>query len=224
MKREDWNNEYIGREEAWISEPESVLVTEVDGLRPGHALDLGCGIGINAIWLAKKGWRVTGVDWADAATEKAQTTAAKEGVDASFIVADIAEWRPPRQYNLVISTYALPSAGRQRKKAVATAVASLAPGGVLLLLEWDQSSPERKSWTPKDLVSVDELVSYLGDLVVEKATTVSVDFEAHARRDGHGHGELANQHLCHSEHHHSDEDNWVAAFVLARRRVQAPKS
>ena len=176
MKREDWNSVYTARDQARTAEPESVLVTEVEGLQDGHALDLGCGIGINAIWLAKKGWQVTGVDWAEAAIQKAWIIAAKEGVDASFIAADITEWRPVQQYDLVVSTYALPPAGRQRKTAIATAIASLAPGGILFLLEWDRSSPGQKSWSQKDLVSVDELVSYLGELTIEKALIIPVDF------------------------------------------------
>ncbi|MDA0262569.1 MAG: class I SAM-dependent methyltransferase [Chloroflexi bacterium] len=223
MKREDWNSEYVGRDEAWTAEPESVLVTEVQGLRLGHALDLGCGAGINAIWLAKMGWQVTGVDWAEAAVEMARITADKEGLAASFIAADITEWKPPRQYDLVVSTYALPSAGRQRKKAINTAIASLAPGGTLLLLEWDVSSPGQRDWDPKDLVSVNELTGYLSELTIDKATTLPVDFEAHVLRDGHGHGDTADR-AHQPEHQHHEEKNWVAALVRARRFVETPKS
>ena len=71
---------------------------------------------------------------------------------------------------------------------------------------------------------MDELVSYLGRLTIEKATTVPVDFEAHARRDGHGHEGSANQQTHHSEHHHDNEENWVAALVLARRPIDSPES
>lgn len=216
MRREDWDNVYADTEEAWTAEPEGLLVAEVERLQPGHALDLGCGIGINAIWLAKQGWQVTGIDWAKAAIDKARTTADTEGVDAFFSVADISGWTPPQQFDLVISTFAMPPAGEQRKKAIRTAVASLAPGGTLLLLEWDRSSPGQRSWSPKDLVSVDELVSSLVELTIEKATTVHVDFEAHSRRDGHG--------ADHSNHDRDDQGDWVAAFVLARRPLEPPKS
>ena len=72
---------YSGHEEAWTAEPESVLVSEVEGLSPRRALDLGCGIGINALWLAKMGWEVTGVDWAESAIGKARTAATRESLE-----------------------------------------------------------------------------------------------------------------------------------------------
>ena len=170
------------------------------GLALGRALDLGCGIGINALWLAKRGWEVTGVDWAGSAIEKARATAAKKGLDVTFEVGDVTTWEPSHQYDLVVSTFALPSAGEPRKRAVTTAAASLAPGGTLLLVEWDRSSPGQQDWDPEDLVTVDELVGYLGKFTIEKATTVSVDIEAHARRDGHEHAEVND----HSEHDRGD--------------------
>ncbi len=149
MQREDWNEMYSGHEEAWTAEPESVLVAEVEGLALGRALDLGCGIGINALWLARIGWKVTGVDWAESAIEKARATSANEGLDVTFEVGDVTEWKPQQQYDLVVSTFALPSAGPPRERAVTTAAAALAPGGTLLLMEWDRSSPGQRDWDPE---------------------------------------------------------------------------
>ena len=133
MQRGDWNREYAEQDEPGAVRPDELLVREVDGLEPGHALDLGCGTGANAIWLAERGWRVTGVDWADAAIIIARASARAKGVDVAFVVADITEWSPPSQLDLVASTFALPRAGDQRDQALAKAVAAVAPGGTLLV-------------------------------------------------------------------------------------------
>ena len=65
MHRDDWNRRYTGRELLWTSEPNRFLVAETAALRPGRALDLACGEGRNAVWLAERGWQVTGVDFAE---------------------------------------------------------------------------------------------------------------------------------------------------------------
>ena len=71
VDREDWNSRYQGDELLWTERPNRFLVAEAEGLEPGRALDLACGEGRNAIWLAEQGWRATGVDFSQAAIEKA---------------------------------------------------------------------------------------------------------------------------------------------------------
>ena len=61
MSREDWNNRYEGSELVWTIRPNRFLVAEVEGMRPGRALDLACGEGRHAIWLAGLFWRVRAV-------------------------------------------------------------------------------------------------------------------------------------------------------------------
>ena len=62
MQREDWDKRYAAVENLWAAKPNRFLVAEAADLEPGRALDLACGEGQNAIWLATLGWEVTGVD------------------------------------------------------------------------------------------------------------------------------------------------------------------
>ena len=72
MRREDWDARYAAVENLWAAKPNRFLVAEVEDLEPGRALDLACGEGQNAIWLATLGWRVTGVDYSEVAIAKAR--------------------------------------------------------------------------------------------------------------------------------------------------------
>jgi SAM-dependent methyltransferase len=104
--REDWNERYAQKELVWTAEPNRRFAAEVDGLEPGRALDLACGEGRNAVWLAERGWRVTGVDFSDVALAKAAELAASRGVEAEWVVADVLDYRPePRAFDLVAVLY-----------------------------------------------------------------------------------------------------------------------
>jgi SAM-dependent methyltransferase len=83
----EWDRRYGGRELLWTGEPNRFLVAETAALRPGSALDLACGEGRNAVWLAEQGWRVTGVDFSEVALEKARGLADARGVDAGWVAA-----------------------------------------------------------------------------------------------------------------------------------------
>ena len=72
MKREDWDRRYADAENLWAAKPNRFLVAEAEGLEPRRALDLACGEGQNAIWLATLGWDVTGVDFSEVAIAKAR--------------------------------------------------------------------------------------------------------------------------------------------------------
>src|SRR5918997_1941704 len=84
----EWDARYRERDGAmWSGRPNGRLVAEVASLAPGRALDVGCGEGADAIWLAQRGWTVTGVDVSAVALERA----AQHAVDAG--VGDRIEWR-----------------------------------------------------------------------------------------------------------------------------------
>lgn len=76
MDAQFWDQRYRSRDQLFSGAPNGVLVTEVTGLPPGRALDVGCGEGADAIWLASRGWQVTAVDISRVAVERAAAQAA----------------------------------------------------------------------------------------------------------------------------------------------------
>ncbi len=76
-----WEDRYSGEEKIWSGNPNPQLVAEVSGLTPGTALDVGCGEGGDVIWLAQRGWRVTGADFSRNGLAHAARHAAQAGVD-----------------------------------------------------------------------------------------------------------------------------------------------
>jgi SAM-dependent methyltransferase len=75
MSAADWDSRYGGTDLVWGATPNMWVEQEIAGLTPGRALDLACGEGRNSIWLAARGWQVTGVDFSAAALAKAETLA-----------------------------------------------------------------------------------------------------------------------------------------------------
>lgn len=175
MKREDWNRRYAGVDSLWSAKPNRFLVAEVEALEPGRALDLACGEGRNAVWLAEHGWRVTGVDFSDVALAKAAELAASRGVEVEWVVADVLDYEPdPRGFDLVALLY-LQLPREELLQALRSAVGSVAPGGTLVVLAHDTTNLTRGYGGPKDaavLYTAEDVVTGLGDLVVECAEAV----------------------------------------------------
>lgn len=126
MDSEMWDARYESQELVWGAGPNRFLPPLVEDLVPTTALDLACGEGRNAIWLARNGWEVTGVDFSIRAIEKARMLA--EDTEVDWLVCDVTGFVPDHAYDLVIVFYLhLP------EEALATtfehAIAALAPGG-----------------------------------------------------------------------------------------------
>jgi SAM-dependent methyltransferase len=139
MFEEDaWEERYRAKPAIWSGRPNPQLLAEATDLTPGRALDVGCGEGADAIWLAERGWRVTAVDIATTALERAAAHAAAAGPR----VADRIDWshadvrvQPPAEgaYDLVSAQYMhLP--GQLRRDLFARLAAAVAPGGTLLIV------------------------------------------------------------------------------------------
>jgi 2-polyprenyl-3-methyl-5-hydroxy-6-metoxy-1,4-benzoquinol methylase len=175
MEREAWNARYADSTLLWGVEPNRFVEREVAGLTPGRAVDLACGEGRNAIWLASRGWRVTGVDFADVAIEKGRKLAAAEGVDVDWRVEDVRTWVPEAgAFDLVLLAY-LQLPIDERSTVFRHAAAAVAPGGAFLLVAHDARNiadgyggPQY----PEVLCGADEVVTWLDGFDVVHAGEV----------------------------------------------------
>lgn len=175
MDAEDWDSRYEGTELLWSAQPNRFLVAEAQTLPAGRALDLACGEGRNAVWLAELGWRVTGVDFSPVAIGKAGQLAEARGVAGEFEVADLLAYVPAQQaFDLVIVFY-LQVLASVRSTIVRRAAAAVAPGGTFLLVAHDRSNLEEGYGGPRDphvLYTPQDVVTDLDGLEIERAERV----------------------------------------------------
>ncbi|MFJ8211481.1 SAM-dependent methyltransferase [Streptomyces sp. NPDC096033] len=133
--QEFWDSRYRESRRIWSGRPNSVLVREAADLAPGRALDLGCGEGADAVWLAGRGWRVTGTDISPVALERAAGHAADAGMAdrIAFERHDLGESFPAGEFDLVAACFLHSPGEMPRERILRTAAAAVAPGGVLLV-------------------------------------------------------------------------------------------
>jgi SAM-dependent methyltransferase len=184
VQREDWDRRYAAVENLWAVKPNRFLVGEAADLEPGRALDLACGEGQNAIWLATLGWEVTGVDYSEVAIAKARARAERDGAPVDFVCADLLEYEPPAgAFDLVLLLYFhIPAA--DRRDVLVKAAGALAPGGTALVIGHDLTNLTHGVGGPSDpslLSSPDELASELPGLEIQKATTILRDVDGEDR-------------------------------------------
>ena len=173
--REDWNARYAGSKLLWTAEPNRLFASEVEGLEPGRALDLACGEGRNAVWLAERGWRTTAVDFSDVALAKAGQLAASRGVEVEWVLADVLEYEPVRgSFDLVAVLY-LQLQQDELAHVLRLAAGALAPGGTLIVLGHDATNLTDGYGGPKEaavLFTPEDVVAELGGLEIERAEKV----------------------------------------------------
>ena len=147
---------------------------------PGRALDLACGEGRNAVWLAERGWEVTGVDFAAVGLDKARGLAIARGVESTWVEADLLDYAPPPEaFDLVVILY-LQLPAEERSRVLRSAAPAVAPGGTLVVVAHDRSNLDHGHGGPQDpgvLATPEEVAADLDGLEVERADVVE-------RRDG----------------------------------------
>lgn len=175
MNRIAWNQRYAEDAAPAQADPHLRLETEVASLRPGRALDLACGNGRNAVWLATRGWQVTGVDFAEAAIGQARTLAERHGVEVDWIVENLLEYRPaPTSFELVTLLFCqLPQ--DERRRVIDSAAEAVAPGGTFLLAAHHPRNLLEGTRGPRDpavLYGPEEVAAQLGGFVVDRAACI----------------------------------------------------
>ena len=146
--REFWENRYAERDQVWSGKVNPVLAAIVPDLEVGTALDLGCGEGGDAVWLAGMGWRVTAVDISGTALERAERAAVEHGVDGRITFArhDLATDFPSGVFDLVSAQFLQTPLAFPRAEVLQEAAQAVAPGGRLLIVEHGAAPP----WMPRD--------------------------------------------------------------------------
>ena len=125
-----WDERYRA-ESAHDPVPSPLLVEAASELPPGRALDLACGTGRNALWLAQRGWRVTAVDGSPAAIESLRRRAAQEGltVDAQGVDLEKTDFTiQPAHWDLIAICYYL------QRDLFEPCKRGLIPGGVMVAI------------------------------------------------------------------------------------------
>jgi len=186
MKRDDWDARYAEAGLVWGLEPNRFVAAETADLEPGRVLDLACGEGRNAVWLAARGWRVTGIDFSGVAIERARSLASDRGVEVDLVVGDVLDAPFDKgAFDLVLIAY-LQLPPHERRSLLDRAAAAVAPGGTLLLVAHDLRNLDEGHGGPKDasvLWTVGEVVNGLQalGLTVERADEVLREVEGAPR-------------------------------------------
>jgi SAM-dependent methyltransferase len=160
-----WDGFYAERDKVWSGRPNGALVREVSNLRPGTAVDLGCGEGADAIWLAARGWEVTGVDVSEVALGRAARHAEAEGVAGriDWQRLDLAEWTADRRFDLVSVQFLHSPTELPRNRILEAAAAAVAPGGTLLIVGHESFPPWSRHPEPEEpLPTAPEVAAGLG--------------------------------------------------------------
>ncbi len=196
----DWNQSYSGEETDYV-EPDQGILDVITDLRPGQALDIGCGAGGLIVALLQRGWQVTGIDIASKAIEAAEKIVQARGFDADLQLADAIQWRPTGLYDLVVSTFALPETKQGRISVFRTIKEALAPGGTILLKDFVSNMKRVGFFAGQNLVTIDELSTAFKELNIIAAEIVDTPVHEHSSNGG------------------DQDEHWSAAFLYAQSHL-----
>ena len=190
MDAEAWDERYAASDLVWSVGPNQFVEDQCSELPPGRALDLAAGEGRNAIWLARRGWEVTAVDFSRVALEKGRKLAREVAVE--WVCADATTWSRTDSYDLVVIAYLqLPAA--ERREAVRRGFAAVRPGGTFLLVGHDTTNLTEGTGGPQDASVLLTAEDVLDDLAGEELEVVRAGRVERFVTVEDGHGGVAEQ-------------------------------
>lgn len=169
-----WNERYSQSDRLWIPDADPSLKEALIGIKPTNALDLGCGEGRNALYLARAGFHVTAVDFADVALERLQNVAHDEDLSIETVCEDMFTFlESPHQFDFVVLANIHPP--RDRRLALYRSIQDVvAPGGRLYLIGHHVDSFGVAGPPNKDLlIDEDEIQQAFGQFSVVTLKKVS---------------------------------------------------
>lgn len=156
---QEWDARY-DTENLWSGNPNGTLVTEATSLAPGTALDVGCGEGADAVWLAQQGWSVTAVDVSRVAVERGRAAATAAGVEITWLVESFLDC-PFEGFDLVSAQY--PAITKTPEHGVEQHFArAVKPGGALIFVHHVLDDLPQ-GLNPSEYVMPADIAQYLGD-------------------------------------------------------------
>ncbi len=165
----EWNARYGEGEQIWSGEPNSLLVRELSDVAPARIVDVGCGEGADAIWLARRGWQVVAVDVSGVAIERARKNEASQPAPREGLPVD---WRlgafehlPIDECGFDVVSAFYPSLIKSDGTALARLLGAVGPGGTLLFVHHAHVDRERaleRGYDPADYLSDTDVAAALG--------------------------------------------------------------
>lgn len=159
-----WDDRYTASDQIWSGQPNGTLVAEIADEAPGRALDVGCGEGADAVWLALRGWRVTALDVSSVALDRARNAARDAGVDIEWVHAGLRDAAlPAGGFDLVSAQYPalLRTPGHDAERAL---LGTVGRDGILLVVhhpDFDVEHAREQGFDPADYVGPAEVVAAL---------------------------------------------------------------
>ncbi|WP_148572778.1 class I SAM-dependent methyltransferase [Nocardioides caldifontis] len=201
MDADAWDARYAASDQVWSRGPNQFVEAELADLPPGAALDVACGEGRNALWLAQRGWDVTALDFSAVAVERGRRLAGD--LPVAWVVGDALTVELP-EVDLVVLAY-LQLAEDERRTAVRRSFAALRPGGTFFLVAHDSTNLTEGTGGPQDPAVLYTADDVLADLAGEPFDVVRAGRVARVVPADDDHGGEA------------DRTAWDALVRLVRR-------
>jgi SAM-dependent methyltransferase len=162
----DWDERYASAEQLWSGAPNQALVDAAATRDVGRAVDVGCGEGADAVWLAQQGWGVTALDVSGVALERAGRHAQEAGVSVTWVHAGLVDAGIAREsFDLVSAQFPVleRTPGRVAERILIDAVA---PGGALVVVhhaDFQADDPHHHGFNPAHYVGPWDIAPLLGE-------------------------------------------------------------
>jgi len=178
-----WNAMYTGQASDY-DPPDSKILSFLENLNTGKALDVGCGAGGLCITLAKSGWRTTGIDITPKAISAARQAALEFEVDVTFILDDASTWQPSGMYDLITCNFGLPPEIEKRHDLYAMIRKAIKPGGVVFFVIGNHDNRKMMGrFSGYNSLNIEELKLAFNEFDIVKSVEIKLEGHRHGGKE-----------------------------------------